>query len=208
MSKPDREAMLDRDCIDLSMRRQCTLLRLARSGVYRRKAAPDPDDLAVMKRIDELYLAMPFYGSRKMVEALRAEGRLVNRKRVRRLMRLMGLVALAPKPGTSKASPQNKIYPYLLRGLTIEQPNHVWAADITYIPMAKGFLYPTRARSSPARPSRAGSRPPASASQWTGAVAGWTTFSSSGSGARSNTRRYISKHIRAAMRHGPASANG
>ena len=97
MSKPDREAMLDRDCIDLSMRRQCTLLRLARSGVYRRKAAPDPDDLAVMKRIDELYLAMPFYGSRKMVEALRAEGRLVNRKRVRRLMRLMGLVALAPK---------------------------------------------------------------------------------------------------------------
>ncbi len=95
MSKPDREAMLDRDCIDLSMRRQCTLLRLARSGVYRRKAAPDPDDLAVMKRIDELYLAMPFYGSRKMVEALRAEGRLVNRKRVRRLMRLMGLVALA-----------------------------------------------------------------------------------------------------------------
>src|SRR5258706_13544745 len=141
MRKPDREAMLDRDCIYLSMRRQCTLLRLARSGVYRRKAAPDPYDLAVMKRIDELYLAMPFYGSRKMVEALRAEGRLVNRKRVRRLMRLMGLVALAPKPGTSKASPQNKIYPYLLRGLTIERPNHVWAADITYIPMAKGFLY-------------------------------------------------------------------
>ena len=141
MSKPDREAMLDRDNIDLSTRRQCVLLRLARSGVYRRKAAPDPDDLAVMKRIDELYLAMPFYGSRKMVEALRQEGRLVNRKRVRRLMRLMGLVALVPKPGTSKASPGNKIYPYLLRGLTIERPNHVWAADITYIPMAKGFLY-------------------------------------------------------------------
>jgi putative transposase len=141
MSKPDREAMLDRDCNDLSMRRQCTLLRLARSGVYRRKAAPDPDDLAVMKRIDELYLAMPFYGSRKMVVALRAEGRQVNRKRVRRLMRLMGLEALVPKPGTSKVSPQNKIYPYLLRALTIDRPNHVWAADITYIPMAKGFLY-------------------------------------------------------------------
>src|ERR1700685_281491 len=141
MSKPDREAMLDRDSIDLSMRRQCVLVRLPRSCVYRRKAAPDPDDLAVMKRIDELYLAMPFYGSRKMVEALRQEGRLVNRKRVRRLMRLMGLVALVPKPGTSKASPGNKIYPYLLRGLTIERPNHVWAADITYIPMAKGFLY-------------------------------------------------------------------
>ena len=141
MSKPDREAMLDRESADLSMRRQCALLRLARSGVYRRKAAPDPDDLAVMKRIDELYLAMPFYGSRKMVEALRAEGREINRKRVRRLMRLMGLEALVPKPGTSKASPQNKIYPYLLRGLTIDRPNHVWAADITYIRMAKGFLY-------------------------------------------------------------------
>ena len=85
-----------------------------------------------MKRIDELYLAMPFYGSRKMVAALRAEGREINRKRVRRLMRLMGLEALVPKPGTSKASPQNKIYPYLLRGLTIDQPNHVWAADITH----------------------------------------------------------------------------
>jgi putative transposase len=141
MSKPDREAMLDRDCVDLSMRRQCTLLRLARSGVYRRKAVPDPDDLAVMNRIDELYLAMPFYGSRKMVLALRAEGRQVNRKRIRRLMRLMGLEALVPKPGTSRASPQNKIYPYLLRGLTIDRPNHVWAADITYIPMAKGSLY-------------------------------------------------------------------
>ena len=141
MSRPDREAMLDRDSTDLSMRRQCVLLQLARSGVYRRKSAPDPDDLAVMKRIDELYLALPFYGSRKMVAALRAEGRQINRKRVRRLMRLMGLEALVPKPGTSKASPQNKIYPYLLRGLTIDRPNHVWAADITYIPMAKGFLY-------------------------------------------------------------------
>jgi putative transposase len=141
MSRPDREAMLDRDSTDLSMRRQCVLLQLARSGVYRRKSAPDPDDLAVMKRIDELYLALPFYGSRKMVAALRAVGRQINRKRVRRLMRLMGLEALVPKPGTSKASPQNKIYPYLLRGLTIDRPNHVWAADITYIPMAKGFLY-------------------------------------------------------------------
>jgi putative transposase len=141
MSRPDREAMLDRDSTDLSMRRQCVLLQLARSGVSRQKSAPDPDDLAVMKRIDELYLALPFYGSRKMVAALRAEGRQINRKRVRRLMRLMGLEALVPKPGTSKASPQNKIYPYLLRGLTIDRPNHVWAADITYIPMAKGFLY-------------------------------------------------------------------
>jgi putative transposase len=141
MSKPDREAMLDRDRFDLSLRRQCTLLRLARSGVYRPKSAADPDDLAVMKRLDELYVAMPFYGSRKMVLALRAEGRRINRKRVRRLMRLMGLEALVPKPGSSRAAPQNRVYPYLLRGLTIDRPNHVWAADITYIPMAKGFLY-------------------------------------------------------------------
>jgi putative transposase len=141
MSKPDREAMLDRDGVELSVRRQCALLHLARSGVYRSKAAPDPDDLAVMKRLDELYLQMPFYGSRKMVVALRAEGRHINRKRVSRLMQLMGLVALIPRPGTSKAAPGNTIYPYLLRGLTIERPNHVWAADITYIPMAKGFLY-------------------------------------------------------------------
>ena len=141
MSKLDREAMLDRGNIELSVRRQCALLRLARSGVYRPKAAPDPDALAVMKRIDELYLKMPFYGSRKMVLALRAEGRPINRKRVQRLMQLMGLVALVPRPGTSKASPGNKIYPYLLRGLTIDRPNRVWAADITYIPMANGFMY-------------------------------------------------------------------
>jgi putative transposase len=141
MSKLDRKVMLDRDHAELSVRRQCVLLHLARSGVYRPKATPDPDDLAVMKRIDELYLAMPFYGARKMVAALRAEGRQINRKRVSRLMQLMGLVALVPRPGTSKAAPGNKIYPYLLRGLTIERSNHVWAADITYIPMAKGFLY-------------------------------------------------------------------
>ena len=141
MSKLDREAMLDRGNIDLSVRRQCALLRLTRSGVYRPKAAPDADDLALMKRIDELYLKMPFYGSRKMVLALHAEGRQINRKRVQRLMQLMGLVALVPRPGTSKAAPGNKIYPYLLRGLTIDRPNHVWASDITYIPMAKGFMY-------------------------------------------------------------------
>jgi putative transposase len=141
MSKLDREVMLDLGNIDLSVRRQCALLHLARSGVYRPKTAPNSDDLAVMKRIDELYLRMPFYGSRKMVLALRAEGCQINRKRVQRLMQLMGLVALVPRPGTSKAAPGNKIYPYLLRGLTIDRPNRVCAADITYIPMANGFMY-------------------------------------------------------------------
>jgi putative transposase len=94
-----------------------------------------------MRRIDELYLEKPFYGSRRMTFDLNEEGRGVNRKRVQRLMRLMGLEGLVPRPGTSKAAPGNKIYPYLLRGVTITEPNHVWASDITYIPMASGFLY-------------------------------------------------------------------
>ena len=95
----------------------------------------------LMRRIDELHLELPFYGSRRMSFELNKEGRGVNRKRVRRLMRVMGIEALVPRPGTSKAAPGHKIYPYLLRGLKIVEPNHVWAADVTYIPMACGFLY-------------------------------------------------------------------
>jgi putative transposase len=94
-----------------------------------------------MRRIDELHLELPFYGSRQMTFELNREGRGINRKRVRRLMHLMGIEALVPRPGTSKAAPGHKIYPYLLRGLAIWEPNHVWACDITYIPMARGFLY-------------------------------------------------------------------
>ena len=89
------------------------------------------DDLAVMRRIDELHLELPFYGSRRMTFELNKEGRGVNRKRVRRLMRVMGIEALVPRPGTSKAAPGHKIYPYLLRGLKIVEPNHVWAADVS-----------------------------------------------------------------------------
>jgi putative transposase len=123
------------------VRCQCTLLNLARSGVYRPKPVPAADDLALMRRIDELHLELPFYGSRRMMFELNKEGRGVNRKRVQRLMRVMGIEALVPRPGTSKAAPGHKIYPYLLRGLAITEPNHVWASDITYIPMAHGFLY-------------------------------------------------------------------
>jgi putative transposase len=141
MSAPRRRAMVERPAQDLSVRRQCELLNLARSGVYRPRAAPSAEDLELMRRIDELHLELPFYGSRRMTFELNREGRGVNRKRVRRLMRVMGIEALAPRPGTSKAAPGHKIYPYLLRGLTITQPNHVWACDITYIPMANGFLY-------------------------------------------------------------------
>jgi len=141
MSAPERRAKVERVGSDLSVRRQCQLLNVARSGVYRPRTEPDAEDLALMRRIDELYLEKPFYGSRRMTFALNEEGRGVNRKRVQRLMRLMGLEALAPRPGTSKAAPENKIYPYLLRDLTITEPNHAWASDITYIPMAHGFLY-------------------------------------------------------------------
>jgi putative transposase len=141
MSATDRRAMVDPVKDDLSVRRQCVLLDLSRSCVYRPKPAVGADDLAVMRRIDELHLELPFYGSRRMMFELNKEGRGVNRKRVRRLMRVMGIEALVPRPGTSKAAPGHRIYPYLLRGLAITEPNHVWASDITYIPMAHGFLY-------------------------------------------------------------------
>ena len=141
MSKPDRQAMLDRAHPELSVRRQCTLLGLARSGVYRVGKAANDNDLAVMRRLDELFLAHPFLGSRRMVAILRSEGQPINRKRVQRLMRLMGIAALGPKPRTSKPTPGHKIYPYLLRDLIIDRPNQVWAADITYIPIGEGFLY-------------------------------------------------------------------
>jgi putative transposase len=141
MSRPDRMAMIERAAPGLSVRRQCALLGLARSGVYRVAPAPDPQDLALMRRIDELYLALPFYGSRRMTLALKAEGHAVNRKRVQRLMRTMGLEARVPRPGTSRRAPGHPVHPYLLNGLVIERANQVWAADITYIPMARGFLY-------------------------------------------------------------------
>jgi putative transposase len=141
MSAPDRRAMLDRGHPKLSIRRQCAVLHIARSGVYRPKAAANDNDLALMRRIDALYLQYPFLGSRRMVAMLSENGARVNRKRVQRLMRQMGIAALGPKPKTSKPAPRHKIYPYLLRGLKIERPNQVWAADITFIPMAHGFLY-------------------------------------------------------------------
>ena len=141
MSARQRRAKVERTGTGVSVRRQCALLNVARSGVYRPPREPDAEDLALMRRLDEIYLEKPFYGSRRMTFDLNEEGRGVNRKRVQRLMRFMGLEALVPRPGTSKAAPGNKIYPYLLRGVPISEPNHVWASDITYIPMANGFLY-------------------------------------------------------------------
>jgi putative transposase len=141
MSTPDRRTLLDRDHAQLSIRRQCALLGLARSGVYRPPAAANENDLALMRRLDELFTAWPFLGSRRMTAMLRAEGHVINRKRVQRLMRRMGIAALGPKPRTTKPVPGHKIYPYLLREMTIDRPNQVWAADITYVPIGRGFLY-------------------------------------------------------------------
>ena len=141
MSAPDRRTLLASGHPTLSTRCQCRLLGLARSSLYRPARIANDDELALMRRLDELFLAWPFFGSRRMTAMLRAEGWVINRKRVRRLMRRMGLCALGPKPNTSKPAPGHKIYPYLLRDLVIDRPNQVWAADITYIPMGRGFLY-------------------------------------------------------------------
>jgi len=141
MSTPDRRARLDRDHGGLSIRRQCMLLSLARSGVYRMPRPANDDDMALMRAIDELFTAWPFLGSRRMAEMLGTKAEPINRKRMQRLMRKMGIAALGPKPRTTKPQPGHKIFPYLLRNMTIARPNQVWAADITYIPIGRGFLY-------------------------------------------------------------------
>ncbi len=141
MSAPDRRQLVNRKHKKLSIRRQCTLLGIARSGLYRAPRAANDNDLPLMRRIDELYTAWPFLGSRRLTALLRAEGHSVNRKRVQRLMRRMGIAALGPKPRTTKPAPGHKIFPYLLRGIAVERPNQVWCADITYIPLGRGFLY-------------------------------------------------------------------
>ncbi len=133
--------MLEPDHKKLSVRAQCKLLELPRAGVYRQASKPSVQDLELMRRIDEQYLKTPFYGSRKITQLLRFEGHRVCRKRVQRLMRLMGLEALYCKPKTSVRNTAHRVYPYLLKHLDIVRPNQVWAADISYIPLEKGFCY-------------------------------------------------------------------
>jgi putative transposase len=141
MNRAARLALVDHDDPVLPIATQCRLLRVARSTLYYQPVPASADDLAVMHRIDELHLEYPFYGSRRMAVVLRDDGWVVNRKRVQRLMRVMGLEAIYQKPNTSRPHPDHQVYPYLLRGLIIGRPNQVWCADITYIPMAKGFVY-------------------------------------------------------------------
>ena len=125
----------------LSIKRQCELLDLPRSTFYHVAEPVSDDDLAIMALIDRCHLKHPFYGSRRIRDWLSDEGHHVNRKRVQRLMRTMGIVAQYPKRNLSAANRAHKIYPYLLRDLVIDRPNQVWAADITYLPMARGFIY-------------------------------------------------------------------
>lgn len=132
---------------ELPVSRQCALAEVSRATVYRRRRREERDeagqteDLLLCRLIDEEYTMPPFYGSRRMAVFLRGLGHTINRKRVQRLMREMGLAGMAPGPATSRKHPRHKVYPYLLRGVAVTRPNQVWSADVTYIRLARGFAY-------------------------------------------------------------------
>jgi putative transposase len=136
-----KRRLVDWDHESLSVRRQCELLGLARSSLYLEPIGESAENLKLMRMMDEQYLKTPFFGSRRMLLWLKDQGHSVNRKRVRRLMKLLGIEALYPKPKTTRRDHEHRVYPYLLRGLRVDRPNQVWASDITYIPMETGFLY-------------------------------------------------------------------
>ena len=125
----------------LPLLRRCELLSISRSSAYYKSTSETSRDDMLMRAMDEIHLRLPFYGSRRICDELAEDGHVVNRKCVQRLMRSMGMNTLYPKPNTSRAHHAHKVYPYLLRGLNIDRANQVWCADITYIPMRKGFVY-------------------------------------------------------------------
>ncbi len=133
--------LVEAEHAQLSVRRQCELLGLNRSSVYYEPAAETAENLALMRRMDEQYTKYPFYGSRRMTAWLVQEGEEVNRKRVQRLMRVMGLEAIYPKPRLSQGGKGHRVFPYLLRGVTVARPDQVWSTDITYVPLTTGFMY-------------------------------------------------------------------
>lgn len=143
MSLAKKRACVDPDSSKISIQRQCELIGLPRSSYYRQPVFGEEStgNLLFMKLIDEEYTQHPFYGSRQMTSFLKRQGYIVNRKRIQRLMRKMGIKSIAPAPNTSKAHPEHKIYPYLLRHLDIICPNQVWSSDITYLPLSGGFVY-------------------------------------------------------------------
>jgi putative transposase len=185
---------------ELSVNRQCQLLGIARSSYYYQPSPASANELDLLHRLDRIFTEHPVYGARRLRAMLLREGISVGRRRIRRLMRKLGLSAIRPKRDTSKAHPEHKVYPYLLRDKTIDQPNQVWASDITYIPMRRGFLYlvaiiawatagpessiPIRARSSPATRSPGCFSIMGSRSAWMGAGAATTISSSSVYGGR------------------------
>ena len=141
MSPSRRREMVDREHPSLPIVGQCALLGVSRSSIYYHPKGASEEDLSLMREIDRQYLATPFYGSRRMKVWLERQGILVSRKRVQRLMRVMGLRAIYRRPRTSRPAAGVRAYPYLLGKAEITRPNQVWAADITYLPMARGFLY-------------------------------------------------------------------
>ena len=141
MTPAQRRELVDRQHRSLSIVRQCALLGVSRSSLYYRPKETSRQDLSLMREVDRQYLETPFYGSRRMKASLERQGMPASRKRVQRLMRLMGLRAIYRQPRTSQPAAGRWVYPYLLRDLTITLANQVWAADITYLPMARGFLY-------------------------------------------------------------------
>jgi len=138
----NRAKLIEPEHSELSVRQQCDLLEVNRSSLYYEPAETNPETLALMRLIDEVYTKHPFFGTRKMVSYLERHHTChVGRARVRHLYKLLGIEAISPGPNTSKPHPENKIYPYLLRGLEIAGPNHVWSTDITYLRLTKGFAY-------------------------------------------------------------------
>src|SRR5665213_3913540 len=133
--------LVDRHQEDISIRRQCELLGVNRAGLYYEPLGESEENLTLMRLLDEQYTRTPFYGSRKMVEWLNTQGFRVNRKRISRLMSVLGIEAIYPKPKLSQPGEGHRIYPYLLRGMEVNRVNQVWSTDITYIRMAKGFIY-------------------------------------------------------------------
>ena len=141
MSPGRRRKMVDREHPKLPIVRQCALLGVSRSSLYYRAKGASGEALSLMREMDRQYLETPFYGSRRMKAWLDRQGMPVSRKRVQRLMRVMGLRAIYRRPRTSQPAPEHRVYPYLLRNARVTRPNQVWAADITYLPLARGFLY-------------------------------------------------------------------
>jgi putative transposase len=136
-----RRRLIVSDDSELSIRRQCELLGMARSSYYYRAVPVDEQELELMRLLDQKYIERPYFGVRRMTDWLHQQGHTVNHKRVRRLLRQMGIEAIYPKPRTSTPHPGHRLYPYLLRGVEIDRVNQVWSTDITYIPMARGFAY-------------------------------------------------------------------